>query len=385
MQDPTTDIEQDIRVGYGYRVQFTRGAFDPSNPLLRDALRAQAEGRAVRAMFVVDGGLADHHPGLIEAIDRYVRAASPAIALAGPVIIVPGGEAAKNDPAHLHRLYQAVNDVGLCRHSYLVAVGGGAVLDLAGYAAATAHRGVRHIRMPSTVLAQNDSGVGVKNGVNAFGKKNFLGTFSPPNCVINDLDLLATLSRRDWLAGTSEAVKVALIKDRAFFEWIAANAAPIVERDAGAMQRLIHRCAQLHAAHIGRGGDPFEKGASRPLDFGHWAAHKIEQMADFRVRHGEAVAIGMMLDVTYSGLIGSLGAEDVNAIRSCLASLDLPLFDASMRQADRLLQGLEEFREHLGGELTITLLRGIGQGYEVHSIDRNLMRQAMDQLAAVAA
>jgi 3-dehydroquinate synthase len=192
----------------------------------------------------------------------------------------------------------------------VLGIGGGAVLDMVGYAAATAHRGIRLIRVPTTVLAQNDSGVGVKNGINAFGKKNFLGTFAPPYAVLNDIDFLTTLDDRDWRSGIAEAVKVALIKDANFFEFITTNAKALARRDMDSMQHLVYRCAQLHLNHIANSGDPFEKGSSRPLDFGHWAAHKLEQLTHYNLRHGEAVAIGIALDTTYSYMAGMLSRSD---------------------------------------------------------------------------
>ena len=173
----------------------------------------------------------------------------------------------------------AIDERAVDRHSYVLALGGGALLDVAGYAAAVAHRGVRVIRLPTTVLAQNDAGVGVKNGLNAYGKKNFLGTFAPPWAVIDDELFLTTLSARDWRAGTSEAVKVALLRDAAFFAELERLAPAVAERDLGAMRALIRRCAELHLAHIAGGGDPFEMGCARPLDFGHWSAHKLERLS----------------------------------------------------------------------------------------------------------
>ena len=175
-----------------------------------------------------------------------------------------------------------MNDQRIDRHSSVIAIGGGAMLDVVGFAAAITHRGVRLIRMPTTVLAQNDAGIGVKNGVNYLGKKNFLGSFAPPFAVINDFTLLYTLRPQQWRDGTAEAVKVALIRDRAFFEWIEANAARLVERDSTAFRFLIRRCAELHLEHITAGGDPFERGSARPLDFGHWSAHKMESLSQFR-------------------------------------------------------------------------------------------------------
>ena len=177
-------------------------------------------------------------------------------------------------------------------HSYLVAVGGGAVLDAAGVAAASAHRGMRLIRVPTTVLSQDDSAMGVKNGINAFGKKNYLGTFAPPFAVINDSSFLSTLSDRDWRGGATEAVKAALIRDPDLFELLEHHAPALRDRDLAAMVQVIRRSAKLHLQHIATGGDPFEHGSSRPLDFGHWAAHQLEQATNNRLGHGEAVAAG---------------------------------------------------------------------------------------------
>ena len=137
-------------------------------------------------------------------------------------------------------------------------LGGGAVLDAVGFAAAAAHRGVRLVRVPTTTLAQADSGVGVKNGINAFGKKNFLGTFSPPWAVINDEAFLQTLSDRDWRCGIAEAVKVALLKSERFFDQIGEAVPRLRMRDEQALIPIVRRSAWLHLHHITDGGDPFE-------------------------------------------------------------------------------------------------------------------------------
>jgi 3-dehydroquinate synthase len=270
----------------------------------------------------------------------------------------------------------------------VAAIGGGAVLDVVGYAAATAHRGIRLIRIPTTVLAQDDSAVGVKNGVNAFGKKNFLGTFAPPFAVINDVGFLATLSDRDWRSGISEAIKVAIVRDPAFFAAIEADAAKLVARDAAAMERLIRRSAALHLAHISSGGDPFELGSSRPLDFGHWAAHKLEQSTDYRLRHGEAVAVGMALDSAYAHVQGFLPERDLRRVLDLLVAVGFELLPPELAQTlsepasgSSVLDGLEEFREHLGGTLTIMLIRGLGEPFDVHEIDRNAMMRSIEVLA----
>jgi 3-dehydroquinate synthase len=298
------------------------------------------------------------------------------------IILVPGGEIVKNDITYFDRILEAVNTCKIDRHSYIAAIGGGSVLDLVGYAAAVSHRGIRHIRIPTTVLSQNDSGIGVKNGINYFGKKNFLGTFAPPVAVFNDQEYLKTLNERHWRSGISEAVKVALIKDPEFFCWIENNAAALAERDIDTMNYLIKRCAELHMQHIA-GKDPFESGSSRPLDFGHWSAHKLEQLSNFEILHGEAVAMGIALDTVYSNLKGYLSDSERQRILDLLIKLGFELSHPFMQiSADNsaILTGLEEFREHLGGELTVMLLGAIGRGLEVHQIDNEMLIKASEYL-----
>lgn len=370
-------LEQSFSVKFEYRVYFTAGLFDKDNPLFSGFLNTRTEsGCKQKILFVLDEGVRHHHPDLIRQIREYFSSQS-AVELIDEVIIIPGGEQAKNDTTHFDRLIEAVNEYGIDRHSYLAAIGGGAILDLAGYAAAVSHRGIKHIRIPTTVLSQNDSGVGVKNGINFFGKKNFLGSFVPPVAVFNDERFLDTLDERNWRSGIAEAIKVALIKDRQFFEWLEENAGKLAARDAGAMNYQIKRCAELHLQHIA-GGDPFELGSSRPLDFGHWSAHKLEQLTGFDVLHGEAVAMGIALDSMYSAAIGWLSRDKAERIINLLIRLGFDVTHPQMQVEENsaLLQGLNEFREHLGGRLTIMLLRDIGKGEEVHEIDSKQMSEA---------
>jgi 3-dehydroquinate synthase len=373
------ELRARFSVSCGYSVHFTRDALDPENPTLARAVRG--EHWPVVVLPVVDSGLLAHHPSIPERLDAYARRYGGRFRLVGLPVVLPGGERVKEDIRHADAILAAVNERAVDRHSYVLAVGGGALLDVAGYAAAVAHRGVRLIRMPTTVLAQNDAGIGVKNGLNAYGKKNFLGTFAPPAAVINDELFLTTLSDRDWKAGTSEAVKVALLKDAAFFDELEELAPAVGERELAAMSSLIRRCAELHLSHITGSGDPFETGSNRPLDFGHWSAHKLEVLSGYRLRHGEAVAIGIALDCTYAHLAGLL---PVAQLRRVLALLEAFGFSLSVPELDdpRLLDGLVDFREHLGGELTVTLLRTIGGSLDVHEIDRMLMTRAIRSLRA---
>jgi 3-dehydroquinate synthase len=292
---------------------------------------------------------------------------------------VRGGEACKQDGRDVQRIHERIERHRICRQSFVLAVGGGAVLDAVGFAASTAHRGVRLVRMPSTVLAQNDAGIGVKNAVNAFGRKNFVGAFAPPFAVVNDAALLDTLDPRDRRAGIAEAVKVALIKDAAFFEALFAERQRLARFETEAMERMIVRCAELHLEHIRTSGDPFELGSARPLDFGHWSAHRLEEIVEGDLRHGEAVAVGIALDVLYSHAVGRLDEIAAHRILVLLEDLGFDLARPALRWLD-VEAALESFREHLGGPLCITLLDGVGRGVEVRGIDVGTMRTCIDAL-----
>ncbi|MEM1097108.1 MAG: 3-dehydroquinate synthase [Bacteroidota bacterium] len=391
MPDPAAVIQQTVQVTFRYPVAFTTRLFDPANSVLRDVVADEASAvYPKRLLAVVDAGVAEAFPELDGQIAAYAAAHADVMTLTEAPVIVTGGEASKNDPALVTALHEAIDAGGIDRHSYVLAVGGGAVLDMVGYAAATAHRGVRLIRVPTTVLAQDDSAVGVKNSINAFGKKNWLGTFAPPYAVLNDLHFLTTLDDRDWLGGVSEAVKVALLNDPAFFDQLETLAHALVARDLDAMAPVVRRCAELHLNHIATSGDAFEMGSSRPLDFGHWAAHKLEQLTDYEVRHGEAVAIGIALDSTYSYLAGYLAEADWQRILDLFGNLNLAVFHPRLAEhlddpEQSVLGGLQEFREHLGGRLTIMLLRGIGHGFEVHEMDEALIRQSIARLSILIA
>jgi 3-dehydroquinate synthase len=383
-----SSIVQRFAVQYEYPVCFTRDAFAAGNPAFAETLKRVEPGRPKRCYFVVEERVAELWPELVPDIRAYAAAHSDALTLAREPHVLLGGEACKNDPAALPRLQAALEAAGMDRHAVVVIVGGGALQDMAGYAAATAHRGVRVARVPTTVLAQGDSGVGVKNGINAFGKKNFLGSFAPPFAVLIDPNFLRTLPARDAIAGMAEAIKVALIKDVAFFHWLLEQAPALARCEDAALATLVRRCAELHLQHIATGGDPFEMGSARPLDFGHWSAHKLETLTAHRLSHGEAVAIGIALDSRYCVEAGMLAASDAERIIGLLEALGLPLWDAALdREGPRglvILAGLEEFREHLGGELTVTLLAGLGRGREVHALDQRLICTSLAWLRARA-
>lgn len=371
-----TIIEQNFSVPFRYQVCFTEHLFAVENQLFIEALE---KGKKPKVFFVIDSGVSDTNPDLVDSIQNYSKKHADHFLLAAEPLIVAGGEACKNDLMIYQKVVEATHLFGIDRHSYIAAIGGGAVLDMVGFAAAISHRGIRLIRIPTTVLSQNDSAVGVKNSINAFGKKNYLGTFTPPVAVLIDFNFLKTLDDRDWRAGVAEAIKVALIKDLSFFTWLEENAEAMARREMEPMKTQIIRSAQMHLDHIA-GKDPFEFGSSRPLDFGHWAAHKLEHLSDFRIRHGEAVAIGIALDSAYSFLQGSISKSDLDRIFHLMQTLGFDLFAPEL-EGENLVKGLKEFQEHLGGQLTIMLLESLGKGIEVHEMDHQLIYQAVDLLS----
>lgn len=371
-------IDQRFTVSYEFPVCFTRLAFAGDNPVLRNVL-ARA-GRQRHKLFpVVDEQVLASHSELILQLEHYAQQHSDIIELIMPPLMVRSGEICKTDPVEVEQFYRITQERNIDRHSFVLVIGGGSVIDAIGYAAATAHRGIRLIRMPTTVLGQNDAGVGVKNAVNYLGRKNYLGTFVPPYAVINDFNFLRTLPLRDQCAGMVEAVKVALIKDQVFFHWLYQQRFQLAMFNDEAVEYLIRRCAELHLLHIAGSGDPFEYGSARPLDFGHWAAHRLEEISHSELRHGEAVAIGVTLDSLYSHALGLIDDALLQKIIVTLKDIGFSLYHPALEQLD-IHKALQDFREHLGGELCITLLTGEGVSAQFNEIDEDIMLACAQQL-----
>lgn len=362
-----------------HRLRFTADVLGADEQILLDLLEPSGERKA-RVQFWLDENLLSARPEMEATLQDFGNRNRDRITLAGNIQVVPGGEAIKNDIHILERMLGVMNAANLDRRSYVVVIGGGAVLDAVGFAAAIAHRGIRLIRLPTTTLAQADSGVGVKNSVNLFGKKNWVGTFAVPWGVINDTALLSTLPDREFRCGFSEAVKVSLLKDPAMFAGLCQQARQIAAREMSVATSYLRQSVTHHLLHITRGGDPFENREARPLDFGHWSAHKLEVLSDFEVRHGEAVALGLGVDVLYSAKVHGLDPAIAEQVITCLTDLGLMVPHAALRQQSALLDGLEEFRQHLGGRLTVTMLEGVGKPIDVHEVDRAAMRTALSEI-----
>ena len=369
----------EIRVEFRHRVVFGRDVFAPENECVAGLLR---EGGGRRVLVCIEEAVDLACGGLTRRVEDYF--ADREFDFRG-VMVLPGGEEVKAGDGMVKRVWHEIESQRIDRHSYVLAIGGGAFLDMVGFAAATAHRGVRLVRFPTTSLAQDDSGIGVKCAINWFEKKNWVGSFAVPFAVVNDFSFLWTLPAATLRGGLIEALKVALVKDREFFEWIEREVEGLAALRRELVEECVERSALWHARHIAESGDPFETGSSRPLDFGHWAAHKLEQLSGFRVGHAHAVSIGVALDTLYSARCGLLRRCDAERVLETIEALNLPVWDESLDLRDesgrRLVHdGLAEFREHLGGELTVLLLRELGQGQDVHALDEVLVDACLDEL-----
>jgi 3-dehydroquinate synthase len=368
-----------IPVTFKHRIVFTRDAFSLENPALAELLN---EGGGRKAIAFVEETVAAVWPDLVNDIRTYFAATE--LDFRGTRLL-PGGEIAKADDSLVKEVWETIDTAHIDRHSFVLVIGGGAFLDAVGFAAATAHRGVRLVRFPTTTLSQDDSGVGVKCAINAFGKKNWVGSFAVPHAVINDFSFLHSQDEETRRGGLIEAVKVALVRDREFFDWIEENLEPLAALEPAILEACVEKSALLHARHIASSGDAFETGSSRPLDFGHWAAHKLEAMSSYQLFHAPAVGVGLALDTLYSARSGLLKFSTAEQVLRVLDGLGISIYHPGLDWVDdlgrrRLLDGLDEFREHLGGELTVLLLKDLGQGVDVHEIDEALLGDCINEL-----
>lgn len=374
---------QKIPIAFEFPVIFGDRVFSTGNSDVQEFFKVARVADSQKVACFIDANLLVAFPNIARTVTTYFENLIGGPKLVTEPIIWPGGEQLKNRLDLVEQIYRLVLDFDICRHSYLMAIGGGTLLDIVGYGAATSHRGIRMVRVPTTVLAQSDSAHGVKTSMNFLGKKNFVGTFTPPAAVICDYSFLEGLPERFFITGFSESLKVALLKDLELLDFIERNGEKIRRRDRETCTHVIYKCARHHLDHIAGSGDPFEYGSSRPLDFGHWAAHKLEQMSNFEITHGESVSVGVALDITYSYVRGYLSCDDwTRALRS-FVNLGLPIFYPLMlhkldqpQDSASILHGLEEFRQHLGGRLTIMLLERLGRGFEVSEIDLPAMQEA---------
>ncbi len=334
-----------------------------------------------RTITVSDANVAAHHLAALEASlrDAAIKNAS---------IVLPAGEATKSF-AQFESLVDQLIDAGVDRQTTLIALGGGVIGDIVGFAASVILRGVPFIQIPTTLLAQVDSSVGGKTGINTSRGKNLVGTFHQPLMVLVDVATLDTLPRREVLAGYAETVKYALIEDAEFFDWLNIHGAAV--RDGGRTERryAIHEACQGKARIVGE--DERESGSGRRvlLNLGHTFAHMLEAQSGFgsRLLHGEAVAIGIVLAFELSARLGYCVPADVAAVRHHLSARGLPvdlsgLVDDGWTE-DALMAHMRRDKKASGGRLTFVLVGGIGQAFATWDVPEAALRTLLkDALAA---
>ena len=272
--------------------------------------------------------------------------------------VLPGGESQKT-LGNVATIIDALVAARLNRDGLVLALGGGVIGDIAGFAAASYQRGIAFLQLPTTLLAQVDSAVGGKTGVNHPGGKNLIGAFHQPVAVITDTDTLATLPDRELRAGFAEIVKAALVADAVFFEWLESNAERVLARDADALEHAIRRACEIKAAIVAE--DEREQGRRAVLNFGHSFGHAIEAGAGYgQVLHGEAVAAGMVLAAELSARLGRLPGADTQRLRDLLSRSGLPVDPPRLGRAKMLeLMGMD--KKVAGGRLRLILLDAIGK------------------------
>ena len=386
---PDSQIQQSLSYSIDYPIVFTEGVFDPANPVLAQTMDRLEENRVHRAMVFIDSNVADLLPQLSQHIVQYFEAYSNDIELAEEPRVLPGGEGIKNDIEVIGPLAAALADAHLCRHSFVVVVGGGAVLDAIGFAASVTHCGLRTVRIPTTILGQASAGVGVRNAVNYAGMKNAIGCFAPPFAVINDWQFLHSLPDREWMAGITEAFRMGIIADSDFFDDLCTLAGVLSQRNPETIQKIIQHSAYLYLSRMSIQNDPFEMEIGQPLDFAYWGAHKLEMLSNCEISHAEAVAMGILIDSRYSAEQGWMTGAQFEKIHRAFSELALPLWfnELEMVGADgnlEILQGIPEFQEQKGGPLSITFPEGIGAFRNEPLVDLVVMEKALNALKALA-
>lgn len=292
-------------------------------------------------------------------------------------LILPDGETTKT-MATAERIWDALLAARCGRDATLIALGGGVIGDLTGFAAACYQRGIDFIQMPTTLLAQVDSSVGGKTGINHPRGKNMIGAFHQPRCVIADLDTLRTLPERELRAGLAEVIKYGLIADAPFFDWLETNLDALLDRDPRALTHAIAVSCRTKAAIVA--ADEWESGVRALLNLGHTFGHAIETGMGYGAwLHGEAVATGMLMAADLSARLGQLAPAAIDRIQALLTRAGLPVQAPASLDAGRFLELMAVDKKVQAGQLRLVLLRGIGQGELRADVDSHSLRVLLEQ------
>ena len=339
--------------GGSYPVHVSRGALDQVGDLVRALLPE------CRPIIVADETVAQLY-GERLAASLGATASSPNTAPA--LLTFPAGEASKTRETW-GRLTDQIARLGGGRHSAIVALGGGVTGDLAGFVAATWHRGISIVHVPTTLIAMVDSAIGGKTGIDTPAGKNLVGAFHHPAAVVADPDLLATLSDRDFCGGIAEAVKHGLMLDESCFEWLENEAGSLAKRGGQAVSELVRRSVELKAAIVSE--DERETGRRVLLNAGHTIAHAVEHASRWETPHGEAVAVGLAVEARLAVLLGILPDPAAARLTALLRRFELPVSFAELKPrvaADAVLDSaLADKKSRAAGELRFALPAAIGR------------------------
>ena len=359
-----------VRVELGaraYDVRIGRGLIGRAGELIAPLLHRR------RVAVITDENVAALH---LEALRDGLAAAGIGMA----ALRLPAGEATKSW-RHLEQSVEWLLEQKVERRDMVVAFGGGVIGDLAGFAAAVLRRGVRFVQIPTSLLAQVDSSVGGKTGINSPHGKNLVGAFHQPSLVLADIDVLGTLAARDFLSGYGEVVKYGLLGDAGYFAWLEENGPALAAGDAALRQQAVRRAVQMKADIVAR--DETEQGDRALLNLGHTFCHALEAATGYsdRLLHGEGVAIGCALAFETSARLGLCAQEDPSRVRQHLAQMgmktDISDIPGEMPDADALLALMAQDKKVLDGQLRYVMARGIGDAFVTSDVDPAMVRQVL--------
>ena len=368
----TTTVPDTVRLDLGprsYDILVGDGVLAESGP----RIAAVTKGKA--PIVVTDENVAPLH---LATLERSLRATGIE---PGQAIVLPAGEKTK-DIAHFERLMDAILERGIERQAVLLALGGGVIGDITGFAAASALRGIDFIQVPTTLLSQVDSSVGGKTGINSRHGKNLIGAFHQPKLVIADTATLDPLPKREVLAGYAEVVKYGLIRLPDFFAWLEQNGARVVAGDSDARRHAVTTSCRAKADIVGV--DERESGDRALLNLGHTFGHALEAATGFgsRLLHGEAVSIGMALAFDLSVRLGLCPAADADRARAHLAGVGLPVRPTDIPgvewDVDELILSMAKDKKVKDGRITFVLVRGLGEAFTLRDVEPAQVRALLE-------
>lgn len=320
-----------------------------------------------KTLIVTDSTVAGHYlQRLVQTTAEYTPA---------ELILAPGEPAKTME--NWHAILEKLVGIGAQRDATVIALGGGVIGDLAGFAAASYMRGINVVQVPTTLLAQVDAAVGGKTGFNLQAGKNLVGAFHQPAAVMVDVESLSTLDEREYLAGLAEVVKYGAIRDARFIEWLETNSLKLLQRRADVLEAAVARSVQ-HKLEVVE-ADERESGQRALLNFGHTFGHAIETATGYaRYRHGEAVAIGMHLAARLSARLGMIAESDAQRLTRLLAGLGLPTDPPADVEPEVLLANMQLDKKNRGGRIRLILLDALGTAIIRDDIEPNLLLELLE-------